>query len=84
MGRNPIKLINTPVIELAYFKRSGIEGLICLGQTTGGIVHIVEIVAEIHGVQFRTPARAPPKVHILVDKLGAIQWNRIIGFLWRN
>ncbi|MBA7694125.1 hypothetical protein ES703_102732 [subsurface metagenome] len=47
---NSIKLIDPPVVSLSQFKCAGSIGCSSLRQTSGGVVHIVKILAEIYGV----------------------------------
>ncbi|MBA7681561.1 hypothetical protein ES703_89901 [subsurface metagenome] len=84
MGGNGIKFIDSPVIKLPYFKLSRVKGHTCLRQALSGIVHIVEIVTEVHSMQFCTPARTPAKVRIPVYKFCAIKWAGVVSLFGRN
>jgi len=85
MRGDDIKLIYSPVVDLFQFERAGAVGCNSLGQTSGCVVDIVEVVAEIHSMQFRPETRRPAKGYcIRVYELGAVNGIGISGSLGWN
>ncbi len=79
-----IKLIYPPVVSLSQFKCAGSKVRSSLRRTSGSVIHIVKIVSEIHGVQFRTETFRPAKFCSKVYQLGTISRVGVICGLGGN
>ncbi len=79
-----IKLIDTPVVSLVWYKPAGRICRSSLCETTGGIVYIIKIVAEINCVQFRTETRCPANCSTRVYEFSSVSRNWFIGGFGRN
>jgi hypothetical protein len=79
-----VKFVDPPVIGLTRFKcaRRKSRGSLC--GSAGGVGDIVEVVAEIDGVQLGAETRCPAQFDIRIDKLGPFDRYGLIGLLGRN
>ena len=79
-----VEFIDPPVVRRVQIQWAGRIGRVGILKSDRRVVHIVEIVAEVHRMHNGPQAGRPAKLHVGIDKSDTIGWVGIVSLLRWN